>query len=121
MTTQVTQHMDFVVCGKCGTPFGVQENMLEELRASGRSFYCPNGHVSCYTVTTVQKLERQLAAERAAHDQTRQRAADLEAARAKIEKAHLRLTKNGVCPHCKRNFTNVARHMKSKHPSAVAS
>ena len=26
----------------------------------------------------------------------------------------------GVCPCCNRTFTNVARHMKTKHPNVVS-
>ena len=40
----------------------------------------------------------------------------------RAEKSQARLMKrasSGVCPCCTRTFSNVARHMKSKHPNVV--
>jgi len=31
-------------CGECGIHFGLTTAMYDDLRKSGRTFYCPNGH-----------------------------------------------------------------------------
>jgi hypothetical protein len=65
-------------------------------------------------------LEKQLAAERAQHDQTR---ADRDANRRQLSASRGQVTKiknrvgNGVCPCCDRSFTNLRRHMSTQHPA----
>jgi RNase P subunit RPR2 len=73
------------------------------------TFYCPNGHSQCYTgLSDKEKLEQ----ERARHQETLARLNVAEAKRVQLEKR----IKRGVCPCCKRSFTALARHIKSKHP-----
>ncbi|MFB3077027.1 MAG: hypothetical protein ACE1Y4_03380 [Lysobacterales bacterium] len=68
----------------------------------------------------LKEEEDGLCRERARHDQTR---ADLEATELsrRAHKAAATRIKNrvarGVCPCCNRSFTNLHRHMESKHPN----
>lgn len=90
-------------------------------------FYCLAGHPQYFTESDevkIKKLERQLANERASHDQTR---ADRDATerRRRAEKGAKTRIKNrvgrGVCPCCNRSFENLGRHMQSKHPEFMES
>lgn len=107
-------------CCDCGVGFAVPEYFDKMRRNDGKLFYCPNGHSQSYSVSTVQRLEKQLAdAERSKQFERNQRF-EAEAALAKAERAAHRLKKRiaaGVCPCCNRTFGDLARHMKTKHDS----
>ena len=127
MSYTATVNLVQVTCGKCGCTFALAEHHHEKLRETGATFYCPNGDPRAYRQSDVQRLEKQLARERAAHDQTRasrdaqrqlreraeRRAA---AARGQVTKIKNRVG-NGVCPCCNRTFQNLHRHMATKHPA----
>jgi DNA repair exonuclease SbcCD ATPase subunit len=98
-------------CPVCGITHGIPNSKIERMQDRGGSVYCPNGHGWHFIDSAAERLQKQLAAERAAHDQTK--AAQQEVAK-KLERAMTRV-KNGVCPHCNRLFTNLRRHMASKH------
>lgn len=109
-----------MTCGECGIIFGVPEDWYNEKRHDGNGFYCPNGHPRIFREPTVKRLERELA-----KTQTELRSAKCEilrekqcreAAEAKTVKLSARV-KNGVCPCCHRSFTNLRRHMSTKHPN----
>lgn len=79
-----------------------------------------------YAETTEARLKRQLACERAAHDQTKaaraydhRRANSAERSRNALKGVVTR-TKNriskGVCPCCNRQFKDLERHMTGQHP-----
>lgn len=127
------QTLTFVVvaCSECGISYGLPSNYARDKRENGGTFRCPNGHLQCYGTTEVQRLEKQLAAERARLDQAKadanwqrkQRAATerrLSAARGVTTRLKNRVSK-GVCPYCNRTFENLGRHMASKHPTFAAS
>lgn len=117
-------------CGKCGIHFQVTEKWDSDKRASGETFYCPNGHPRVYRETTVDKLrrERDIAQQQLARaeDEKRhaERRAEAEAAmRRTADAAVKRLRKRasaGTCPCCNRTFGNMATHMKKQHPEFVA-
>lgn len=98
-------------------PLTLREKALAD---HSRLFYCPNGHELRYLgKTESQKLREQL-------ERERERSGRISADRDQIE-ASLRATKGvvtklqkrasaGVCPCCNRTFSQLARHMKSKHP-----
>ncbi len=113
-------------CCACGMVFSVPETWLEQRRANGESFFCPNGHSLSYKETTVKKLEKQLENEKqrrewaekneAAAREQEQTARRAEAiVRGKL-KAQSERVKNGVCPCCNRTFQDLQRHMNTKHP-----
>jgi hypothetical protein len=99
----------------------------EELRRSGRTFYCLNGHEQHYSESTKQKLREAkdaLARERARADQLR---ADRDAADRRVSAAKGQVTKiknrvgRGVCPCCNRTFADLGAHMATKHPDYAPS
>lgn len=107
------------ICCNCATHFAMDSDLNRRARETGRNFYCPNGHAQCYIETELRRLQDDKKSL-----QNRLSWAETEAKRAKNERkaarASLTRTKNrianGVCPCCNRTFTNVARHMTSKHP-----
>ena len=108
-------------CGKCGIPIWLECHRAAACRKEGPAeiFYCPNGHARCFTEGKVQELEKQLEKERQRREWAEQNLKTARAAEAIAWgkfKAQSKRIKNGVCPCCRRNFTNLRRHMKSKHP-----
>lgn len=113
-------------CCVCGTAFAVPEVFLNKRRRDGVNFYCPNGHTLHYGEPEADKLRRELKlkekvikeyqgfyeAEKSDHEHTRNR---LRATKGVLTKTKQRIA-NGVCPCCKRHFTNLERHMHTKHP-----
>ena len=99
-------------CCNCGMLFAMSSDFQRRRRDSGEFFYCPSGHSQHYTESTVDKLKRDLKAKdrrleiavKDAQRETRRR----RALQARVI--------NGVCPDCNRSFTNLRRHMETKHP-----
>jgi len=120
----------FAKCPTCDTEHAFEMhiyNALQERKEEMRC-YCPNGHHWYYL-----KGESEKAKLRRERDQLKQRLAqkDDEIVRQRELKEHAERSaaaykgqttklKNraqaGVCPCCTRHFTNLERHMKSKHP-----
>jgi hypothetical protein len=116
----ITDQIVLVVeeCYLCGIAFGMPSDYKEVRLRKRDTFYCPNGHGQHYTgKTDAEKLREAnerlqatrdlLAAEERSHIATR---GHLTRAKKKI--------KGGVCPApgCKRHFTDLERHIASKHP-----
>lgn len=117
-----TIEMAQIQCYECSMPFWVpkyfQAQCLE--RKAGKSFFCPNGHRQHYTGESDLEKERR-ARQRAEQENARlaEQAVKAERAREQAEaslRRHQRRAAAGACPCCKRTFSNMARHMKSKHP-----
>jgi hypothetical protein len=119
-----------VKCCSCGLLFFVAESVVEAWRHQGNGFYCPNGHSLTYGDSENKRLRRDLDAakqreetiRRQRDDQERLKNAALEAAadlerKARIAKKRAAL---GVCPCCHRTVSQMARHIKSKHPDFSA-
>lgn len=111
-------------CYKCGVIFGMPSDLYDYRRNDHQNFYCPNGHGQIFAAKSeAEKLREQLAEEKRklAHSQweviTAQSAK--EAAEKKAQKLAKRI-KNGACPCCHRQFTQLTRHMASKHPEYAA-
>jgi hypothetical protein len=124
-----------IECGGCAMVFAVPRGFYDDCRNEGQSFRCPNPKCKwpsqSYTESTVQRLEKQLAAEkrRAEYAVTARKWAeeqrDHAEARRRAAKGQVTKMKNraaaGLCPCCRRHFENHERHMASKHPGfAVA-
>ena len=115
--------LESVRCPDCGCVFGTPSGFIDNRRQDKRAFYCPNGHKLSYGESTAEKLQREL-------NQYKQREAMLldekrqQIERAmKAEKKVKRLSKRasaGTCPCCQRTFSNMAEHMKHRHPEFVA-
>lgn len=112
-------------CCSCGVTFGMPNDMDDQRRKDGKSFYCPNGHSQSYSETDGKrlKLERertarltaQLDQQRAAREAAERRASAL---RGQVTKIKRRIGK-GVCPCCNRSFSALAEHMRTQHPEFV--
>lgn len=125
---QLTQ----INCGECGGTYAINERYREQKYQEGGSWNCP--YCKCgwgYSHNGENaRLKRELEAEK-----NRKLAILAEANQLRDEKYKLsrRLTaqrgatkriKNrvahGVCPCCTRSFTNLRRHMDTKHPDYTA-
>lgn len=116
---------DEIRCCDCAMSFGVPVGHRDKLKESTQKFWCPNGHPQSYTVSTLTKVERErdlLRQQMAQKDDeiAEQKKLILKNYRAKIleikknVKLHER-AKAGLCLCCNRHFTNLERHMGSKH------
>lgn len=112
-----------IECYKCKTIFGLpDEHYRAALAAKGViAFYCSYGHRQYFIEgeSPEDKLRRER--DRAIQQQARleEEKREAEERAAKAERATARLKKRaaaGTCPCCTRSFTNMARHMKDKHP-----
>lgn len=114
-------------CPTCGVEVTMPGAYLRKRREDGQTYYCINGHALCHRVNDLDKLRAELAREQAARksaEQSAQAERDRRAtaekgqaiARGKLRAQSVRVA-NGVCPCCQRSFCNLARHMKTKHPS----
>jgi beta-phosphoglucomutase-like phosphatase (HAD superfamily) len=110
-------------CCVCGVVFAIPARMLENLREQAGSITCPSGHRLTWAKNEAAKLRDELAAEKRRKDAALARANEADEARLKAEATLARLKKRqqaGVCPCCNRTFSNVQRHMASKHPAPAA-
>jgi hypothetical protein len=104
--------------------FSMPDDFYRTMKQLGNAgtFYCPAGHTQCFPLgeTEEAKLRRE-------RDRLQQRIAerddrisDLEksnaATRGVVTRIKNRIS-NGVCPCCNRTFSNLASHIKTKHPS----
>ena len=113
-------------CPRCHILFAVTGDFQRRRLQDSRTFYCPQGHSQSYTDGENDRLKRQLKAAQQAIEMAEQRHGstrrDLITEKQQHGKtrAKLRRTAAGVCPHCTRNFQDLARHMKTKHPEHVS-
>lgn len=129
---QGVDKMYFFTCPKCGvwSAAPVEVERLARQRP-GLSVFCCNGHSMVFLEgeSEADKLRRerdQLVQRLAQKDDDirhqRERAErgerQLSAARGQITRIKNRAAK-GVCPCCNRHFTNLERHMHTKHPGYV--
>lgn len=122
-TETVTLEKD--TCGKCGGVFALNKSFTDHARANKGGYNCPYCQTRWYwNESDADRLRKQLEArdrelrESKCETLRKQQLLDLEQqAREKAERK-LRRVHNGVCPCCKRSFTNLQRHMATKHPNA---
>lgn len=121
--------LEVLSCSECGLLWAMPETYVNRRRNDGRLFYCPNGHGQLYRETEEDRQRKRASAERRRADNA-ENAARIQRERAERERrtavalrGHLTRMKNrianGICPvpGCKRSgFTNVMRHVASKHP-----
>ena len=114
-------------CGLCGIVHYMPEVLRAECKKQGdkKSWHCPNGHERVYRKSAADELRRQcdLLTQRLAQkddeilQQTRMKQQAEKSATA--YKGQVTRFKNrahaGLCSCCNRHFTNLQRHMASKH------
>lgn len=114
-----TETLTVVAC-TCGVTYAIPDSLDRQMHERGKSIYCPNGHQWHYTESMEKKLQREK--DRAARLQASldQSEASLIAQRGATTRFRnqVKRVEAGVCPHCRRNFTNLRRHMESKHSHA---
>lgn len=109
-------------CCNCGIPFAMTQEFKNKRVHDGKNFYCPNGHSQCYTENTakrIARLEAEKTALQARVNSERERANNAETARKRETTRRKNLQKRvtaGCCPYCQRNFSQLTRHIHSKHP-----
>jgi len=111
-------------CGTCGVWHAIPKAMRDSCKEEGGYWHCPNGHQRGYREglherEALRRERDKLKQDAARLEQEREEA--LKEARAMKDK-YLKVQKRaaaGVCPCCNRTFTNVQRHMKTKHPNVV--
>lgn len=117
----------------CGIALAVPANLLDNAVNHGQQLYCPLGHTFGWNETEAdrqrkkaQRLEADLARERALRDQAEAEAEHerkvAQGYKGVAAKAKKRAAK-GVCPApgCKRSFVDVARHIATCHPDLTTS
>lgn len=134
MTYTISIGLVAFTCDKCGATFGVPSiyyRRWQEGAEPGKVVHCCCcGMQWTCSETDKTKLERQLAAERAQHDQTRasrdewrrmerERARQLSATKGVVTRTKRRIS-HGVCPCCTRTFQNLREHMRNQHPTYQA-
>ena len=109
-------------CCTCGILFAMPQEVNERLRTKGGTFYCPNGHPQVYTEPDIEVLRKKLLAEqqRSQHFKTQLNGAldNLNTTKKELRRTKRRVNA-GVCPYCRRHFTNLERHIHGKHPEEV--
>lgn len=113
--------MTRMICGKCGIEFDVPEPWRAEKEKTGEGWNCPNGHSRVYRETELDKVKKEneqlkLAKQRAEERERIARAEQQGEQRKRVRAENkLKRVKCGVCPDCNRSFTNLRRHMATKH------
>jgi NMD protein affecting ribosome stability and mRNA decay len=121
LTAQVLD-LETVPCCACGITFAVPKAWLTARRHTqdaGREFFCPNGHSLSFKETELDRVRREVEAQRRLRGVAEADAhqARLSAAKLRDELSRLRQrVGGGACPCCKRSFVALRRHMKKKHP-----
>lgn len=114
-TIPITGELVVTTCW-CGIQFAMPRGTYDwHIRRETNTTYCPLGHAGVVREPVEKKLEAAQARERHLEDQLRAAENDAEAVRRRLIRDRHRFA-NGVCPCCNRSFTNVARHMATKHP-----
>lgn len=122
-----TQQFSEMTCGECGVVFAIETWLMDKWVNEKHGFYCPNGHSRRFIgETDAERIKRemtsQVEAARREAEWARVRANKAEnmarAAKGQITKLKRRVN-CGVCPHCQRTVSQMARHIKSKHPEVI--
>ncbi len=128
-TLTVSTDLRTVECGSCGGVYAVSKRYYQQCYEQGLSWNCPYCQRGCgwaggqgENKRLKRELENanrgraslqgQLARTEDLRDHHRRSAS---AYKGQLTKAKKRAA-NGVCPCCSRTFSDLARHMKSKHP-----
>jgi phosphoenolpyruvate synthase/pyruvate phosphate dikinase len=113
----------------CGVAFAVETHFLKVTRSNRGEIYCPLGHRGIYgNKQEVDRLKAEIEAKESAlvrqreeieheREKNKKMAASNHALRGVVTRTKRRVGA-GVCPvfGCKRHFTNLERHVATKHP-----
>lgn len=120
VAVELEQH----VCGQCGGTYAIAERVAQQKRDNSGYWHCPYCQCSWgYGKGKLQKTQEELESERQRHATTLARLNETSAELDKTKKAAARVRsriQKGVCPCCNRSFTDLRKHMASKHPEQLA-
>lgn len=122
MTTNVlnfTQTLKTETCYQCHMVFAAPEAFMDARVKDKARFYCPNGHGQHYTGESDAAKMKRLQEAKDLADRACQLAEDAAAKAQKKLRLQMKRANAGICPHCTRPFSNMARHIACKHPGAV--
>ena len=118
-----------LTCANCGVNFALAEKYVSERRKDGHGFYCPNGHSLYFGNGENERLRKQAEDLKRQKERLEARNVHLRDQRdaaersARAQKGVATRVKNrvaaGVCPCCNRTVSQLANHMKTKHPEYV--
>ena len=130
VTVSVPLTFVVVICGGCGTVFGITEDLERRFQSDGKAIRCPMPRCDWGSMVPREsrstRLQKELEEERKKSERAivgrrwAENARDAEFRSHTATKGHLtrhrRRTAAGVCPCCHRTFKQLAAHMKRKHP-----
>jgi len=124
---QMATALVVVFCPTCNIPHGIPDEMQRRAHywKERVSIHCPNGHGWHYTrdKNEEDRLRAQLESEAKALARTQDllnaEKASHSATKGQLTKAKKR-AEAGMCPHCKRTFQQVQRHIANKHTEAAS-
>lgn len=112
-------------CPSCGIVYGIPQSFADDCRASGRRYWCPNGHNLGWKETEADKLRKKLTAEQERveflRDEERRQREHRQAAERRVAamKGVVTRTKKriarGKCVRCSCEFPDLAAHMATEH------
>jgi len=109
-------------CCACGVIFGLTKQYQDNVRKTKDSFFCPNGHPQHYTRNEADRLREKLDAQVRETTRLAEKLRRETETNDKLERTAARLKKRiaaGVCPCCHRTVSQMAKHMKTKHPKYI--
>lgn len=103
-------------CGECAGTYAINERYRQQQYQKGGTWTCPYCKTGWgYSGNSEnEKLKRELEAEKARKLDALSRANVAATERDKLARKLKRVSR-GVCPECRRTFSNLARHMACKH------
>ena len=104
-----------VDCCKCGITFCVPHGFDRQRLKDKKSFYCPNGHGQIYKgesdAKKVERLQQRLEWKQSEVDRSKKYVSGILGQKTKMENR----VRKGLCPFCRRNFSDLRSHMAGKH------
>ena len=111
------QELETLTCCVCGVEFAAPMLFVQKRCETHEDFYCPSGHGQAFLgETEAEKLRKQLTEEKRLRSEEIEKRWATENKLAKVTKR----ASAGLCQHCNRTFSNVVRHLKSKHGGKAA-
>ena len=115
--------VSIVTCANCGGPIALANE--SQLRESKKEFTCPSGHVNVFAGKTDAEKKADALTNELFREKQRREMAEREVVqernRAVKAERKVRRAEKGLCTCCNRSFTNLRRHMETKHPDEAKS
>ena len=102
-------------CVTCGVKYALPEELDDRRYLDKEWTYCPNGHQQQYQGKTAEQERDEALAKLHSLQKAADQLADDAMDKAKEIKRLKRHAAAGLCSFCRRHFTNLERHVKSKH------